>query len=194
MVAIGVLVIAVLGTIAAIAANANLRQTSRETEVMGQLLQHKLEEYRAIPNRSGAIARALADGSPAAFSFVMDLDGDGVIEASNANGKDEGAVKPSDLLPGATAQVFVLDEATASTSFATSNAAYVWDLDGNGTEKQAGVNADAGLPAGGGWIAGACDIDEYFIIPLRVVVTLPTVAGGGTDTRTLDAYTLLYYK
>ena len=189
-VSIFVLTLAILGTLAAIASSANLRQTSRETEVITQLLQHKLEEYRALGNRQAAIARAIADGTPATFSLVMDLDGNGVIESPNSSGQDEAIVQPSDLLPRATGRVFVLDEAEASAAFVTSNAAALpYDLDGDAAAGEVGLNADAGIPAG--WTAGACDIDDYSIIPLRFVITWPNTSGGGRDTRTMDAFTLL---
>jgi hypothetical protein len=188
MVALFILAVAIMGTLAAIAGNAKLRQTSAESEVLGQILQHKLEEYRSISASTTAIARAIRDGTTAGFVFTMDLDGDGQIDNPNGAGQNEQAAKPSDLMPGATGQVFVLGETAASVAFA---GAPSYDFDESGG-LGVGVNADAGIPAG--WTAGACDIDNYLLVPLRIVITLPTVSGGGVGTREYETFTLLSFR
>lgn len=178
-VALGLLAVAMLGTLAAIGMGGRLRQTSRESELAAELLNDRLEHYQAL----GKVTTA---GLAWQQSVVAAL----VAEATFVDAR----------LPQFSGQAFVLDELDAAATFAIDKDGSAGldplDLDDDGNDGESGVQRGGvdDLPAA--WNQGksgapACDVHAYVVIPIRVVVTWTTLTGG---TKTLTGTTIIYPK
>lgn len=178
-VALGLLAVALLATLAAIGMGGQLRQTSRESELAAELLNDRLEHYQPL----GKITTA---GLPWQQTVTNAL----VAEATFTDTR----------LPQFSGQAFVLDELDAAATFAIDKDGTAGndplDLDDDGNTNESGVNRGGvdDLPAA--WNQGklgahTSDVHAYLVIPIRVVITWRTLTGG---TKTLSGTTLVYPK
>jgi type II secretory pathway pseudopilin PulG len=167
-----ILAMAIVGTLMALGVGGSLRQTSRETMTVSQMLTERAERFRGIGFST----------VPTTLSATVTT----VAGYAVASGGTEGDFTFSEgPLSGARVQTVILDEASMATAFA--------DRDGDGTAGESpddqfdldndGTAGETGLTSAG----GGSDVSDYQVMPITVTVTWRTASNGAQQTRSTTA-------
>lgn len=159
MVAAGLLVVAILATLAATTSGGLLRNSSRQSLLVGQLLSERAEHLRGVEREQLLTTLAQPVTEVAGFQ-VTGTQGDFTLRRGP--------------LARARVQVSVLSEQAASQLFQV-------DRDGDGAPELLDLDRD-GTPGEG---AGESDLGRYEVTPVTITVTYRDATSGVQRTRSV---------